>query len=951
MKKIILIIVINLCLVSIIYAQLSGTYYIPSGSPSYSTIQAAVSDLNTFGISGSVTFLVAAGYTESIITPILLIATGTFGNTIAFQKDGVGANPKVTRTDAGSISTSTFGGQGDAVIIIQGSDYVTFDGIDVSTDNQGIEYGYYLRKASGTDGCKNVTIKNATIDLTKGTSNYVIGIYSSNNDASSSPSSATGISVTSTGGRNENVVITGNTIQDVFAGIALRGFNHTSSPYNFYDQNFVVGSAGAGNTIQNFAGNVTNTSYGCYIIYHNNVSFSYNTVNNTANGGSAASTLLYGVFHSTGTNSSFAASYNNINLTQGAGGTAALYGINVSATATGNMTFNNNSVSLNSSITGSGVFGYLYNSGGASSTSISISNNTFNGSTIATTGATYLIYNNNFQLAPGTVTIQNNVTSGTINRTGASGNFYCYFNNANTITTNTETIANNNFSNIALAGTSVFYGISSTTTSAQTQSVYDNVISNITCGSGTMYGINLSAADNRSVYGNQLYGWTSNGTIYGLSLGSGSNPGNIYKNKIYNLSSSAAGGLVYGIYITGGTNTKIFNNFISDLKAPNAIGTNAIVGLYIGGGTTVGAYFNSIYLNASSNSATTFGTSGIYKSATTIGDLINNIVINTSIPGPTGGLTVAYGWSNLYDNTYYTDTSDFNNFYAGNPSPSNLIFYDGTNSVQTLSAYKTLVNPRDANSNSVSVNFVSSTDLHLTGASLGDQNLLGTYLSSITTDIDGDVRQTSPQGPYMGADEANVPLPIEMNAFTAISNSREVILFWETKGEINSSKFEVERSSANTDSWVKVGEVSASGNSNSPKQYNFTDKKLNSGKYSYRLKMVDSDGSFKYSDVVEAEVALPKEYALSQNYPNPFNPTTRIDYQLPFDSKVTLELYGITGEKVATLINSELSAGYYTTDINASAMNLASGVYIYRMTAQNQTEKNFVQVKKLMLTK
>ena len=82
-----------------------------------------------------------------------------------------------------------------------------------------------------------------------------------------------------------------------------------------------------------------------------------------------------------------------------------------------------------------------------------------------------------------------------------------------------------------------------------------------------------------------------------------------------------------------------------------------------------------------------------------------------------------------------------------------------------------------------------------------------------------------------------------------------------------------------------------------------------------------------------------------------FNPTTRIDYQLPFDSKVSLEIYGITGEKVATIINSELAAGYYTADVNAGALNLASGMYIYRISAVNQAGQNFTQVKKFMLMK
>ena len=197
----------------------------------------------------------------------------------------------------------------------------------------------------------------------------------------------------------------------------------------------------------------------------------------------------------------------------------------------------------------------------------------------------------------------------------------------------------------------------------------------------------------------------------------------------------------------------------------------------------------------------------------------------------------------------------------------------------------------------------------------------------------------------------NLPLPVELNTLTVTAEGRDVSINWETKSESNTSKFEVERTTAGVNNWVKVGEVAASGNSNSPKKYSYVDKKLNSGKYNYRLKMVDVDGSCSYSNTVEAEVSLPKEYAISQNYPNPFNPTTRIDYQLPFDSKVTLEIYGITGEKVATIINSELAAGYYTADINAAALNLASGMYIYRMSATNQAGQNFTQVKKFMLMK
>jgi hypothetical protein len=197
----------------------------------------------------------------------------------------------------------------------------------------------------------------------------------------------------------------------------------------------------------------------------------------------------------------------------------------------------------------------------------------------------------------------------------------------------------------------------------------------------------------------------------------------------------------------------------------------------------------------------------------------------------------------------------------------------------------------------------------------------------------------------------NVPLPVELSKFSLSAQKNSILINWETKTEVNSSIFQIERALYDNRIFVKVGEVTASGNSNSPKNYTFEDKKLQSGKYIYRLKMIDNDGTYEYSKEVVSEIELPKEFAVSQNYPNPFNPTTRISYQLPFDSRVTMELYGIGGEKVATIVNGEMSTGYYTADINASELNLASGVYIFRMTAQNPNAQNFVKVIKLMLTK
>lgn len=90
---------------------------------------------------------------------------------------------------------------------------------------------------------------------------------------------------------------------------------------------------------------------------------------------------------------------------------------------------------------------------------------------------------------------------------------------------------------------------------------------------------------------------------------------------------------------------------------------------------------------------------------------------------------------------------------------------------------------------------------------------------------------------------------------------------------------------------------------------------------------------------------------MSQNYPNPFNPATRIDYQVPFNANVQIELYSITGERVATLVNTELSAGYYTVDINACTQRLASGVYFYRMISTDLQGSKFVDTKKMILLK
>ena len=191
-------------------------------------------------------------------------------------------------------------------------------------------------------------------------------------------------------------------------------------------------------------------------------------------------------------------------------------------------------------------------------------------------------------------------------------------------------------------------------------------------------------------------------------------------------------------------------------------------------------------------------------------------------------------------------------------------------------------------------------------------------------------------------------LPVELSSFTADVNTNNVTLNWKTSTEVNNNGFEIQRGVRNQKSevgnWQKVGFVQGTGNSNSPKEYNFTDKNLIGGtNFVYRLKQIDNDGKYQYSKEVEVKI-IPNQFALYQNYPNPFNPTTNIKFDLPEASWVTLKVYNIIGQEVASLINGEVNAGYHSVSFDGS--KLPSGTYIYRLQTGN-----FIQTKKMVLLK
>lgn len=193
------------------------------------------------------------------------------------------------------------------------------------------------------------------------------------------------------------------------------------------------------------------------------------------------------------------------------------------------------------------------------------------------------------------------------------------------------------------------------------------------------------------------------------------------------------------------------------------------------------------------------------------------------------------------------------------------------------------------------------------------------------------------------------PLPVELTSFTSTVNDRDVKLNWSTAVELNNAGFEIERKSVNDAQWTKIGFVEGNGTTNEPKKYTFTDAKLETGKYNYRLKQIDYNNSSTVYDLNNAiEIGIPNKPELSQNYPNPFNPVTRIDYNLPYNGNVSLKIYDITGRQIATLVNEIQTAGYYTIQFDAS--NFASGTYFYSIITDDE-QNSFVMTKRMILVK
>ncbi|MDP3928031.1 MAG: hypothetical protein Q8R57_03325, partial [Bacteroidota bacterium] len=749
-------------------AQLTGTRTVGSGKD-YASIAAAVTALNSSGVgAGGVTFNIDAGHTENIPTGGIVINIAgvnkpTLANPIVFQKTGIGANPRLNSIVGGSGSfdaTSITTSNADAFIKLNGTDFITFDGIDMqevytgTTTSLITEVGFMFCRASSTDGCQNVTIKNCSLTFNNNPAIlYTVGIRTT-----SLNSAGTSTTPSNDAGGHKNLKVFNCSIANAANGIYLYN-NTTLTPY--MDGGHEIGVDGA-ISITNMGANTT--AYGVYTIYQMNIKIANTTITNKP----TASSILYGINPTTANNSNVDIYNNTITFNRtvagsstygifnSAGGSGTNNTVNIYNNTTSNWTwtvpttslayyiyngasaFNlnvyGNSIQNNSygagASTATGTIFYLYLTGGTTANNIwKAYNNTIQGNirnqSVTGTGTTYGLFVSS--AAPTNQIYQNVIKKNTFrsstgqmiflypNISGTLGEIYENLMDSNAINTSSSSAAygiyrlgnigslnmyKNLVTNTTVTGATsgAFYHVfSSGAASPSVQTIYNNRVENFTStGATSTYGLYLNGAASGTKilsYGDTITNLNSaGGSVFGAYLLT-ADTNRFYKNFISNLGTTS--GFVYGIYAQGSTSSNIYtyNNFISDLTVTNSTQAPGVVGLFCASGQNIGAYYNTIYLNASSSS-TSFGSAAVYSSSSPGNlDFRNNLFINNSVPGggSSNAKTVAYWRSASGSYSNHSSGSNNNDYYGGSPGANNLVFYESSilSGDQTMASFKT----------------------------------------------------------------------------------------------------------------------------------------------------------------------------------------------------------------------------------------------------------------------
>lgn len=185
-------------------------------------------------------------------------------------------------------------------------------------------------------------------------------------------------------------------------------------------------------------------------------------------------------------------------------------------------------------------------------------------------------------------------------------------------------------------------------------------------------------------------------------------------------------------------------------------------------------------------------------------------------------------------------------------------------------------------------------------------------------------------------------VPVTLSNFNAIAKGMDVLCEWKTMQEQNSSHFIVERS-YDAANFNDVGNVTAAGNSSLPVNYNFTDKNallLNNDYLYYRLKMVDVDGSFKYSNTVKIKIKRPDEISV---YPNPVIDQLTLNFTSTTDEKTSVVIYNSTGLKV---YEQSLAIIRGANTVNLDIQSLSKGIYFISLKNKKQFFSKFIKLDK-----
>jgi len=221
------------------------------------------------------------------------------------------------------------------------------------------------------------------------------------------------------------------------------------------------------------------------------------------------------------------------------------------------------------------------------------------------------------------------------------------------------------------------------------------------------------------------------------------------------------------------------------------------------------------------------------------------------------------------------------------------------------------------------------------------------YLGPNKSDNLGDTLATNFANPLQISYQTNNYVPVELAFFKAMDSEGEVVLEWVTETETNNYGFEIQRKTQQNDNWHKIASVKGVGTTTTPHKYSYTDHNVTIGIYYYRLKQIDFDGAFEFSNEICVEINPPTTFSLYQNYPNPFNPETVIRYRIPKLEQVLvpveLKIYNLLGSEVKTLVQKDQNAGYYSVvwdGKNSQGEAVSAGTYIYQIKAGNFSKTN-----------